>query len=82
MKFQRIKDLREDKDLKQEDVAKYLKIHKNTYNNYENGKRDIPAYLIIELCKLYNVTADYILDIENKQKLEKIEIIGRGLRIL
>lgn len=58
---QRLRDLREDKDLKQEDVAKVLKITRQQYQLYESGKRKIPIDLLIELCKFYNVSADYIL---------------------
>ncbi len=58
---QRLRDLREDKDLKQEDIAKVLKITRQQYQLYESGKRKIPVDLLIELCKFYNVSADYIL---------------------
>lgn len=58
---QRLRDLREDKDLKQEDVAKVLKITRQQYQLYESGKRKIPIDLLIELCKFYNVSSDYIL---------------------
>lgn len=58
---QRLRDLREDKDLKQEDIAKVLKITRQQYQLYESGKRKIPIDLLIELCKFYNVSADYIL---------------------
>ena len=58
---QRLRDLREDKDLKQEDIAKVLKITRQQYQLYESGKRKIPIDLLIELCKFYNVSSDYIL---------------------
>lgn len=58
---QRLRDLREDKDLKQEDIAKVLKITRQQYQLYESGKRKIPIDLLVELCKFYNVSADYIL---------------------
>ena len=56
-----IKELREDRDLYQEDIAKYLKITKQQYSLYETGKRQFKTKHIIELCKYYNVSADYIL---------------------
>lgn len=58
---QRLRDLREDKDLKQEDIAKVIKVTRQQYQLYESGKRKIPIDLLIELCKFYNVSADYIL---------------------
>jgi len=57
----RIRDLREDKDLKQEDIAKALNITRQQYQLYESGKRKLPIDLLTELCKFYNVSADYIL---------------------
>ena len=56
----RLKDLREDHDLTQEYIAKYLKINRVVYNRYENGLREIPISLLIELADFYNVSIDYI----------------------
>ena len=56
-----LKDLREDKDLKQEDIAKVLNMKQQQYSNYEVGKRALPIEHLITLCKFYNVSADYIL---------------------
>lgn len=58
--YQRLKDLREDNDLTQDKLVKILKMHKTTYTNYEQGKREPPFELIIKLAKLYNVSIDYI----------------------
>ncbi|MCI5552471.1 MAG: helix-turn-helix domain-containing protein [Tenericutes bacterium] len=58
--FERIKNLREDHDLTQEYIAKYLKINRVVYNRYENGLREIPISLLIELADFYNVSIDYI----------------------
>jgi transcriptional regulator with XRE-family HTH domain len=57
----RIRDLREDKDLNQTDIAKVLHTNQRVYSNYEIGKRALPIDHLITLCKLYNVSADYIL---------------------
>lgn len=54
-------DLRTDKDLKQEDVAKILQITKQAYGYYENGKRQLPIEALYKLCVFYDVSADYIL---------------------
>ncbi|MGN0687822.1 MAG: helix-turn-helix transcriptional regulator [Oscillospiraceae bacterium] len=64
-KYQRLQDLREDNDLKQEDVAEILGITRQQYQLYESGKREIKFYQIIELAKYYNVSIDYIADLTN-----------------
>ena len=56
-----IRDLREDNDYKQSDVAKELGIAQQVYSRYELGINEIPQRHIIALCKFYNVSADYIL---------------------
>jgi len=63
--YQRIRDLREDKDLKQEDLAKLLNCTQACYSNYENGKRDIPTGPLHTLADFYNVSIDYLLDRTN-----------------
>ncbi len=59
--YQRIRELREDNDLLQKDVADALNCTQVCYSYYENGKRDIPTDSLIRLAKLYNVSTDYIL---------------------
>ena len=58
--YPRIRDLREDADLTQEQLVHRLGMHKTTYTNYEQGKREPPFELIIRLAKLYGVSIDYI----------------------
>ncbi|MBQ7861374.1 MAG: helix-turn-helix transcriptional regulator [Clostridia bacterium] len=65
---QRIKDLREDHDLKQSDVAIILKTARNYYGEYERGTRPLPIEHLITLCRYYNVSADYILGFTNEPK--------------
>ena len=65
---QRWKDLREDKELKQEAIAIVLKITRQQYQLYESGKRKLPIDLLITLCRFYNVSADYILGFTNTYK--------------
>lgn len=62
-----LKELREDNDLRQEVVANHLKITKQQYSLYETGKREFKIKHIIELCKFYNVSADYILGLSSKR---------------
>ncbi len=65
MIFQRVKKLREDYEYTQDFVASKLKINRVVYNRYENGIRDIPIDILIELSKLYNVSTCYILEQTN-----------------
>ena len=58
--YQRIRDLREDGDKKQEDVAQILKITRQQYQLYESGKRELPMHHFITLAKYYNVSLDYL----------------------
>ena len=59
-----LRDLREDHDLKQKEVARYLNVSQQTYSNYERGRRDIPVRVVVELAKYYKVSADYLLGVE------------------
>ena len=63
----RIKDLREDRDFTQQEVADYLKIKQNTYCQYENGQRQLPVSHLIALAKFYNTTTDYILGLSDER---------------
>lgn len=66
--YQRIKDLREDKDLKQSEIAKLLQITQQQYSLYEKGNREIPLHLAIVLAKYYNVSIDYIAGLTNDKR--------------
>ena len=57
---QRLKDLREDRDISQATVAKLLGTSQSYYAQYENGKRELPLYRAIQLAKFYNISLDYI----------------------
>ena len=59
--YQRIRDLREDSDLSQREIAKILNCSQQAYSNYELGQRDIPSAVLIQLAKLYNTSVDYLL---------------------
>lgn len=65
---QRLKDLREDKDYTQQDVATILGMQREQYRRYENGINEIKVSFIIKICKLYNVSADYLLGFTNDFK--------------
>lgn len=74
MKFKRIKDLREDNDKYQKDIANLLGISQQYYSEYENGKRTIPIQHLITLAKYYHTSIDYLVglsdakDIKNHKK--------------
>ncbi len=59
---QLIRDLREDHDLTQREVAAYLGVSQQTYSNYENGVREIPTNTVVALAKFYQVSTDYLLN--------------------
>lgn len=64
----RLRDLREDRDVKQKDIAEYLHIRQNTYSQYENGQRQIPISLLIALAKFYHTSTDYLLGLTSQQR--------------
>lgn len=70
--YQRLRDLREDHDKKQEEIADVLKITRQQYQLYESGKREMPMHLFVILARYYNVSLDYLADlIETPQTLYK-----------
>lgn len=62
-----IRDLREDHDLTQQEIAEYLGTSQTMYARYERGANELPIHHLIKLCEYYNVSADYILGIKNKK---------------
>ena len=69
--YHRIKDLREDHDLKQRQLAEILNCSQQVYSNYELGQRDIPTDILIKLSQFYHVSTDYILGLTNNPKRNK-----------
>ena len=67
----RLKDLREDGDFTQKQVADYLNIKQNTYSQYENGQRQIPIDALIALAKFYKTSTDDILGLTNNKRATK-----------
>ena len=61
MKFQRIRDLREDADLTQSEIGRALLLPQRTYAYYESGQRTVPPEVLIALANFYGVSVDYIL---------------------
>lgn len=69
--YPRIRDLREDNDFKQRQLADYLNCSQQVYSNYELGQRDIPTDVLIRLSKFYNVSVDYLLGLTSNPKRNK-----------
>ena len=63
----RIRDLREDNDLTQKELAEYLHIKQNTYSQYENEHRQLPIDVLISLARYYNTSTDYILGLTDEK---------------
>lgn len=66
--YRRIRDLREDRDLLQKDLADYLNCSQVCYSNYEIGKRDIPTETLSKLAEFYNTSTDYFLGRTDEKK--------------
>jgi len=62
MYFKNLRNLREDNDLTQEQVAAILKCRRNVYGRYKRGEREIPVSLVIVLANYYGVTTDFLLE--------------------
>ena len=69
--YQRIRDLREDHDLKQRELAEYLNCSQRVYSYYELGQRDIPTDVLIRLANFYHVSIDYLLGQTSNPKRDK-----------
>ena len=69
--YRRIRDLRQDHDLTQKQMAKILNCSQQVYSNYELGQRDIPTDVLVLLSKHYNVSVDYILEITDNPEINK-----------
>ena len=65
--YQRIRDLREDRDLKQGDIAKVLNCSQACYSYYESGKRDIPTEVLQKLADFYGVSVDYLRGVQKRK---------------
>ena len=61
----KLKQLREENNVSQAEIAKFLNVKQNTYSQYETGKRQLSIDMLIKIAKYYNVSTDYILDLED-----------------
>ena len=71
MQFKNLRAVREDRDLKQKDIAKVLNVSQNTYSQYETGVIALTAEVLIKLSDYYDVSIDYLLDRTNNPKIQK-----------
>lgn len=71
MIYKRIRDLREDKDITQTEIAKVLGISQRAYSYYENGERTLTPEMLIKLSKYHNVSIDYILNNTENPKINR-----------
>lgn len=69
--YRRIRDLREDKDLNQTQVAKILGMSQTGYSKYETGENDLPTAILIKLADFYDVSIDYLLNRTDEPKMNK-----------
>lgn len=69
--IQRMRNLREDSDKTQQQIANYLGTSQTMYARYERGANELPIHHLLSLCKYYNVSADYILGLSDKKTVLK-----------
>lgn len=71
MVFKNLRSIREDKDIRQKDIAKVLNVSQNTYSQYENGVIALTAEVLLKLASYYDVSIDYLLDRTSNPKINK-----------
>ena len=71
MQFRNLRAIREDRDIRQKDIAKYLNVSQNTYSQYETGVISLTAEVLIKLADYYNVSVDYLLDRTNDTEVKR-----------
>ena len=64
----RIRDLREDRDLTQKELAEYLQVHQTTYSDYELGRLNVPVAILHKIADFYGVSVDYLLGRTNEKR--------------
>ncbi len=66
--FERVRNLREDRDINQTQIAEYLQVHQTTYSDYELGNLNIPVDVLIKLAKFYNTSIDYLVGLTDNPR--------------
>ena len=72
MQFKNLRGIREDRDIKQKDIAKILNVSQNTYSQYETGVISLTAEVLIKLSEFYKVSIDFLLDRTNNPEIKTI----------
>ena len=71
VQFKNLRSIREDMDIKQKDIAKYLNVSQNTYSQYETGVISLTAEVLLKLADYYKVSIDYLLDRTDNPNMQK-----------
>ena len=71
MQYRNLRGIREDRDIKQREIAEILNVSQNTYSQYENGVISLTADVLVKLADFYGVSVDYLLDRTNNPKIQK-----------
>ena len=71
MQFKNLRSIREDRDIRQKEIASYLNVSQNTYSQYETGVISLTAEVLIKLANYYDVSIDYLLDQTDNPKRQK-----------
>ena len=71
MQFKNLRGIREDRDIKQKEIAKYLNVSQNTYSQYETGVISLTADILLKLADYYSVIIEYLLDRTNNPNVQK-----------
>ena len=71
VQFKNLRGIREDRDIKQKEIAAYLNVSQNTYSQYETGVISLTAEILIKLANYYDVSIDYLLDRTNNPTIQK-----------
>ena len=66
MEIKRMRDLREDHDKTQQEIAELLNMHRSVYRRYESGERETPSWAIVKLAQYYRVSTDYLLGLKDE----------------
>ena len=69
MKYYRIKDLREDNDKRQREIAEALGLYTTTYARYERGEQELPLFIAVALAKFYGVSLDYLAGLSDSREI-------------
>lgn len=71
MEIKRLRDLREDHDQTQQEIAEQLNMHRSVYRRYESGERETPAWVVVKLAEYYRVSTDYLLGLTDDPTVKR-----------